>query len=100
MGQSQPLFVYFCSFLVTISIQIEKSVDGALRIRTWDCNMVGADETMGLLRPQQCAEFKHMLQSNAPASFKARMEIEESAVDDWDRYKATFLEFFKLKGMA
>ena len=55
---------------------------------------------MGLLRPQQCAEFKHMLQSNAPASFKARMEIEESAVDDWDRYKATFLEFFKLKGMA
>ena len=35
MGQSRPLFVYFCSFLVTISIQIEKSVDGVLGIRTW-----------------------------------------------------------------
>ena len=30
MRQSWPLFVYFCSFLVTISIQIEKSVDGVL----------------------------------------------------------------------
>ena len=30
MGQSRPLFVYFCSFLVTISIQIEKSVDGKI----------------------------------------------------------------------
>ena len=28
MGQSRPLFVYFCSFLVTITIQIEKRVDG------------------------------------------------------------------------
>ena len=34
MGQSRPLFVYFCSFLITISIQIEKSVDGVLGIRT------------------------------------------------------------------
>ena len=25
MGQSRPLFVYFCSFLITISIQIEKA---------------------------------------------------------------------------
>ena len=25
MGQSRPLFVYICSFLVTISIQIEKT---------------------------------------------------------------------------
>ena len=32
MGQSRPLFVYFCSFLVTISRQTEKSVDGALGI--------------------------------------------------------------------
>ena len=31
MGQSRPLFVYFCYFLDTISIiQIEKSVDGML----------------------------------------------------------------------
>ena len=36
MGQSQPLFVYFRSFLVTIPIiQIEKSIDGVLGIRTW-----------------------------------------------------------------
>ena len=31
MGLSRPLFVYFRSFLVTISIiQIEKSIDGVL----------------------------------------------------------------------
>ena len=36
MGQSRPLFVYFRSFLFTNSIiQIEKSIDGALGIRTW-----------------------------------------------------------------
>ena len=33
MGLSRPLFVYFCHFLITISIiQIEKSVDGVLGI--------------------------------------------------------------------
>ena len=31
MGQSRPLFVYFCHFLITISI-IEKSIDGVLGI--------------------------------------------------------------------
>ena len=34
IGQSRPLFVYFRSFLFTISIQIVKSVDGVLGIRT------------------------------------------------------------------
>ena len=35
MGQSRPLFVYFRYFLDTISIiQIEKSIDGVLGIRT------------------------------------------------------------------
>ena len=35
MGQSRPLFVYFRCFLDTISIiQIEKSVDRVLGIRT------------------------------------------------------------------
>ena len=34
MGQSRPLFVYFRSFLITISIQIEKSIDCVLGIRT------------------------------------------------------------------
>ena len=51
MGQSRPLFVYFCSFLVTISIQIEKSIDGVLGIRTWGRTMVGADVTTELWRP-------------------------------------------------
>ena len=32
LGQSRPLFVYFLSFLITISIQIEKSIDGGLVI--------------------------------------------------------------------
>ena len=34
MGQSRPLFVYFCSFPVTISIQIEKK----RRWCAWDSN--------------------------------------------------------------
>ena len=52
MGQSRPLFVYFCYFLDTISIiQIEKSVDGVLGIQTWGRRMVGADKTTELWRP-------------------------------------------------
>ena len=51
MGQSRPLFVYFCSFLVIISIQIEKSIDVVLGIRTRGHRMVGADETTELWRP-------------------------------------------------
>ena len=45
-------FVYFHSFLVTISIQIEKSIDGVLGIRTQGRIMVGVDETTELWRPQ------------------------------------------------
>ena len=52
MGQSWPLFVYFCPFFNTTSIiQIEKSVDGVLGIRTRGCRIVGARETMELWRP-------------------------------------------------
>ena len=51
MGQSRPLFVYFCSFLITISIQIEKSIDGVLGIWTRGRAMVGTDKTMELWRP-------------------------------------------------
>ena len=52
MGQSRPLFVYFHYFPTTISIiQIEKSIDGVLGIRTRGCRMVGADETTELWRP-------------------------------------------------
>ena len=43
-------FVYFRSFLITISIQIEKSIDGVLGIRTRGRRMVGTDETTR--RPQ------------------------------------------------
>ena len=53
MGQSRPLFVYFRSFLITISNQIEKSVDGVLGIQTLGHKMVGADETTELWRPRQ-----------------------------------------------
>ena len=42
--------VYFCTFLVTISIQIEKSVDGVLGIRTRGRRMVGAHKTTELWR--------------------------------------------------
>ena len=58
MGQSRPLFVYFCYFLDTISIiQIEKSIDGVLGIRTWGRRMVGADETTELWRPSKIVNF-------------------------------------------
>ena len=50
MDQSRPLFVYFRSFLVTISTQLEKKH----RWCAWDSNpgrrMVGADETTELWR--------------------------------------------------
>ena len=43
------LFLFiFVLFLVTISIQIEKSVDGVLGIRTRGRRMVGADESTEL----------------------------------------------------
>ena len=44
-------FVYVRTFLLTIKMQIEKSIDGVLGIRTWGCRMVGADETTELWRP-------------------------------------------------
>ena len=53
MGQSRPLFVYFRSFLVTISIW--KSIDGVLGIQTRGRRMVGADETMELWRPPKAS---------------------------------------------
>ena len=49
MGQSRPLFVYFRSFLFTISIiQIEKRLEGVLGIRTRSHRMVSADKTTEL----------------------------------------------------
>ena len=49
MGQSWHIFVVFCSFLFVISkIQIEKSIDGVLGIRTQGHRMVVADETAEL----------------------------------------------------
>ena len=41
MGQSRPIFIYFRSFLGTISTQIEKSIDGVLGIQTRGRSMVG-----------------------------------------------------------
>ena len=46
-------FLNFCNFLIpnTIAtIQIEKSIDGLLGIRTQGCRMVGADKTTELWR--------------------------------------------------
>ena len=50
-----PLFVYFCPFLITISIiQIEKRLDRVLGIWTRGRRMVGADETPELWQlPQE-----------------------------------------------
>ena len=52
MGQCWPPLVYFRYFLDTISIiQIEKSVDGVLGIRTQGHRMVGTDKTTELWQP-------------------------------------------------
>ena len=52
MGRSRPLFVYFCSFLITISmIQIEQAKDGVIGIQNRGRRMVDTDETMELCRP-------------------------------------------------
>ena len=51
-GPIPASFVYFHYFLDTISIiQIEKSIDGVLGIRTQGRRMVGADETTELWQP-------------------------------------------------
>ena len=56
MGQIWPIFIYFRSFLNTMT-NIAKEltingirVDGVLGIRTRDRKMVGADESTGLCR--------------------------------------------------
>ena len=55
MDTSGPLFVYFRPFLIKIlTIQIEKSVDDVLGIRTGGCRLVVADETTELWRPPHC----------------------------------------------
>ena len=52
MGQSRPLFVYFGSVLVTISIiQIQKSIDGVLGIWNRGSRMVGTEKTIELWWP-------------------------------------------------
>ena len=51
MGQSRPLFVYFRPFHITNQLQIDKSIDGVLGIRTRGRRMEGADETTELWRP-------------------------------------------------
>ena len=51
MGQYRPLFVCFRSFLVIVSMQTEKSIDGVLGIQTWGRRMVAAHETTELWRP-------------------------------------------------
>ena len=51
-GANPGLFsVYFRSFLVPISMQIEKSVDGVLGIQTRGRRVVGAVKTTELWRP-------------------------------------------------
>ena len=44
-------FVYFRPYHITNQLQIEKSVDGVLEIRTQGRRMVGTDETTELWRP-------------------------------------------------
>ena len=50
-GPIPASFRLFRSFLVTISIQIEKSLDSVLGIWAQGCKMLGADQTTELWRP-------------------------------------------------
>ena len=74
MGQSRPLFVYFRSFLITISIQIEKNIDGVLVIRTQGRTMVGADETTELWQPQ-CVQIMFHYQIEKEAGFGSSLSF-------------------------
>ena len=75
MGQSRPLLVYFCYFLDTISIlQIEKSLDGVLGIRTQGHRMVGTDETTELWRPPKQTIF-YLVERSVPISFYQRSPV-------------------------
>ena len=59
MAQSRPLFVYFRSFLIPITIsiiQIEKSIFGVRGIRTRGRRMVDEDETTELWWHPRCKE--------------------------------------------
>ena len=52
MGQSRPLFVYFCKFSrYNFNKKMEKSIVGVLGIRTQGHRMVGADKTTELWQP-------------------------------------------------
>ena len=77
MGQSRPLFVYFCSFLITISIQIQKSIDSVLGIWTWGRRMVGADETRELWRPLQWFNLKFVFDIGSRIGFMAHLQCDQ-----------------------
>ena len=74
-GPIPASFVYFRSFLVTISIQIEKSIDGVLGIRTQGRRMVGADKTTELWQPPKRAFIKgtKLLSCNQSNAFIFRL---------------------------
>ena len=53
-AEPQPFFVYFCSFLSTMTNAVQnltiKSADGVLGIQTRDCRMEGTHESTELCR--------------------------------------------------
>ena len=48
MGQTRPIFNYFCSFHMTNLTIHDKSIDGLLGTQTWGSMMVGTDESTEL----------------------------------------------------
>ena len=84
-GQSRPLFVYFRFFLITISKQIEKSLDGVLGIRTWGRNMVGANKNNELWRPPP----GHTM-LNTPVLVRKLFAIISGLFNNWNRIVAAF----------
>ena len=64
-ANTRPLFVYFRPFVITISkLQIVKSIDGVLGIRTQDRRMVGAGKTTELWRHPLNLLFMFQFQRN------------------------------------
>ena len=88
MGQSRPLFVYFRSF-ITISIQIEKSIDGVLGIQTRGRRMVGADETTELWRPPMSLLFT--IHKFATEEYIEKLHFRHVMKCTWRYFSHTFI---------
>ena len=48
----------------------------------------------------KCAEFCHLLHSEANGFMPATLKKAKTAIDDWESHKKLFLQVFDIKGTA